>query len=118
MMFPHFLNCLDMLFEQFLSVLRGAVKVDTFLKEEGIPLQYQKQPGTQGQTNSQGVSSIVNSSTASSAVSGASELAHKSISELLRMRKYAHSLVSLECRKHACMFVINMYTNNKIVLWA
>ena len=91
MTFPHFLNCLDMLFEQLLSVLRGAVKVDSFLKDEGIPLQ-QKQK----QTNIPSDSSIANSSTASSALSGATELAHKSISELLRLRKDAHSLASLD----------------------
>ena len=96
MTFAHFMNCLDMLFEQLLSVLRGAVKVDTFLKEEGIPLQQTQKQKNHPQTSKTLGSehnSMINSS---AALSGATELAHKSISDLLRARKEAHSLVSFE----------------------
>ena len=99
MTFSHFLNCLDMLFEQLLCVLRGAVKVDTFLKEEGIELKH-KQQSNQNQGSQKGGSGLALSSTASAALSGAAELAHKSISDLLRVRKDAHSLISLDEMKN------------------
>jgi len=69
MTFETFMDCLDMLFEQLLEILKGAVGVQGFGKEEGVHLD---------------------------SVQPAAELSSKSISELMRLRKEAHSLVTLE----------------------
>jgi len=77
-----FENCLGMLLEQLSSLLRCAVQVDDFCL-------------------SQGYSFVNNDSSSSSTpmgkvVTSAAELCYKSIAELLRLRKEAHSLISLE----------------------
>jgi len=77
-----FENCLGMLLEQLSSLLRCAVQVDDFCL-------------------SQGYSFVNNDSSSSSTpmgkvVTSAAELCSKSIAELLRLRKEAHSLISLE----------------------
>lgn len=104
MAFPQFLNCLEILFEQILCVLRGAVRVDSFLKEEGLALQHSQSlspastdaSNDKDHQNNHQKDDVVTVITASAAVSQASELAHKSISELLRLRKESHSLISFE----------------------
>ena len=71
MTLERFADCLDMLFEQLLDILKSAVCVQEFGKEEGVDF-------------------------STSILTAAAELSSKSISELLRLRKEAHSLVSLE----------------------
>ena len=78
MTFEQFMDCLDMIFEQSLSLLRSAAKVNKFCLEEGISL---KEDETSRDV---------------SALSAASDLSHKSISEILRLRKYAHSLITFQ----------------------
>lgn len=78
MTLERFLDCLDMLFEQITSLLKASVDVKEFCKQEGIVM------------NDEETSLTVQ------AVTSAAELSAKSISELLRLRKDAHSLVSLE----------------------
>jgi vacuolar protein sorting-associated protein 54 len=106
MTFEQFMDCLDMLFEQLLSRLRSALAVSKFLRQEGIVLRDDIDGGGTGTTgesgHSSGSSTALSSAdpsgganTASAALTTASELAHKSISELLRLKKDAHSLLSL-----------------------
>jgi vacuolar protein sorting-associated protein 54 len=78
MNFEQFMDCLDMIFEQSLGLLRSAAAANKFCLEEGISFKEDE--------NSRG----------SSALSAASDLSHKSISEILRLRKDAHSLISFE----------------------
>ena len=78
MTFDQFMDCLDMIFEQSLNLLKSAAAVNKFCLEEGISLKEDE------------------SSTEPSALWAASELSHKSISEILRLRKDAHSLITFE----------------------
>ena len=78
MNFEEFIDCLDMIFEQSLTLLRSAAAVNKFCLEEGISLKEDE------------------SSRDVSALSAASDLSHKSISEILRLRKDAHSLITFE----------------------
>lgn len=78
MNFEQFMDCLDMIFEQTLNLLQGASAVNKFCLEEGIELK--EDEGTHS----------------TSALAAASDLSHKSISEILRLRKDAHSLISFE----------------------
>jgi vacuolar protein sorting-associated protein 54 len=72
MTLERFADCLDMLFEQLLDILKSAVGVQQFGNDEAVDF------------------------SASTILTSAAELSSKSISELLRLRKEAHSLVSLE----------------------
>lgn len=78
MNYEQFMDCLDMIFEQSLSLLQSAAAVNKFCLEEGISLKEDE------------------NSRVSSALSAASDLSHKSISEILRLRKDAHSLITFE----------------------
>ncbi len=78
MNFEEFMDCLDMIFEQSLTLLRSAAAVNKFCLEEGISLKEDE------------------SSRDVSALSAASDLSHKSISEILRLRKDAHSLITFQ----------------------
>jgi len=71
MTLERFGDCLDMLFEQLLDVMKSAVGVQDFGKKEGVDLSM-------------------------STLSSSGELSTKSISELLRIRKEAHSLITLD----------------------
>jgi len=71
MTFERFKDCLDMLFEQLIDILKSAAGVQEFGKEEGVDLSIET-------------------------VAAAIELSCKSISELLRLRKEAHSLITLD----------------------
>ncbi len=81
MNYEQFMDCLDMIFEQSLSLLQSAAAVNKFCLEEGISLKEDE------------------NSRDSSALSAASDLSHKSISEILRLRKDAHSLITFEDMK-------------------
>jgi vacuolar protein sorting-associated protein 54 len=77
MTLERFMDCLDMLFEQLIAMLKASAGVCEFCLEEGIIMDNENDFAAQ-------------------AVMSAAELSSKSISELLRLRKDAHSLVSLE----------------------
>lgn len=77
MTLERFMDCLDMLFEQLIAMLKASGGVCEFCREEGIVVDNENNFAAQ-------------------AVTSAAELSSKSISELLRLRKDAHSLVSLE----------------------
>ena len=77
MTYPDFFNCLEMLIEELQSILQMARQVDEFASEAAIFPDPQKRW------------------TKTVMVSGA-DLAAKSIAELLRLRKEAHSLITLD----------------------
>jgi len=91
MTFDQFMDCLDMLFEQILSRLRSAMAVSKFLLQEGLVLRDEGDLATEDAGDDTSAAA-----TSSSALAVASELSHKSISELLRLKKDVHSLLSLE----------------------
>lgn len=125
MTLQRFMDCLDMLFEQLLALLTSASMVDEFLVAEGV--QIWDGDSVTGENDARGElrgstdeSSPDTSHVAvpvtplSSVVAAASELSSKSISELLRLRKDAHSLVTLGEMKaiwDACMtFTLQLET--------
>ena len=98
MSLDQFLDCLKMLFEQVLGLLWGAVAVNKFCISEGILLDdraaaNEATNSTDGPGNE--ASQRTKSATAA-ALSAAADLAEKSVSELLRLRREAHSLVSFD----------------------
>ena len=95
MSLDRFLDCLDMLFEQLLSMLTSAKGVDGFCVEERFHFRDGEDGENQVPANAEEESRVTNGPMAS-VVASAAELSSKSISELLRLRKEAHSLVSLE----------------------
>lgn len=86
MTLDRFLDCLDMLFEQLLALLTSASGVDEFCMTEHFSFEEGK-PAATGASEAPGPMTSV--------VTSAAELSSKSISELLRLRKEAHSLVTL-----------------------
>ena len=89
-----FLDCMDMTMEQLLSLMSSASAVDVFCVKREFDFQDEKGGGIPNQGQSDSSATAV--SPMASVVVGAGELASKSISELLRLRKDAHSLLSLE----------------------
>jgi len=89
MTLERFLDCLDMLlFEQLTALLKASVGVKDFLAQEGIFMEQ--------------------------VVTSAAELSSKSVSELLRLRKDAHSLVTLNEMKRlwdVCMSFTTQFEN-------
>lgn len=105
MTFDQFMECLEMLFEQILGEVKSALSVSRFLRQEGIILRddiaADGSNATQPAFVAHGSSTLEEDTSSlpvssSSALSTASELAHKSIAELLRIKKDAHSLIGLE----------------------
>ncbi|KAL7580100.1 hypothetical protein ACA910_012861 [Epithemia clementina (nom. ined.)] len=92
-----FLDCLDMTMEQLLALLSSAAAVDAFCAKEGFSFQDDSNTGDDKPTiayqSDQPTGSI---SPMSAVVIVAAELSSKSISELLRLRKDAHTLLSLD----------------------
>ena len=82
MTYPAFYNCLQLLIEEIQSILTMAHRVDEFCASENIF--GEESPDTQQQQR-----------WTQQAVAQGSELATKSIAELLRLRKEAHSMISL-----------------------
>jgi vacuolar protein sorting-associated protein 54 len=98
MTLERFLDCLDMLFEQLVTLLKASVAVKDFCAKEGISMQ----PHESGDDLTVQI------------VTSAAELSCKSISELLRLRKDAHSLVTLEEMKRlwdVCMSFTTQFEN-------
>jgi Vps54-like protein len=87
-----FLDCLDMIFEQILVLLHSAHAVNEFCRAEGFYFQDDSGVGS-GETDT--ADAAIPNAPLSSVVAAASELSSKSISELLRLRKDSHSLVTL-----------------------
>lgn len=85
MTLDRFLDCLDMTMEQLLTLLASATAVDKFCVEEGFDFRDESDSST-----------TIKTSPMAGVVAAAAELSSKSISDLLRTRKEAHSLLSLE----------------------
>mmetsp|Transcript_12199 Transcript_12199/g.33853 ORF Transcript_12199/g.33853 Transcript_12199/m.33853 type:complete len:1132 (+) Transcript_12199:133-3528(+) len=87
MALDRFLDCLDMTMEQLLALLTSASDVAAFCTIEGFSF---REENASEEPFASGTSPLV------AVVTAAAELSSKSISELLRLRKDAHSLLSLE----------------------
>jgi vacuolar protein sorting-associated protein 54 len=85
-----FMQCLDLIFENIITLLKSAAGVNKFCIEEGISFKDKEE----SEDKLSGKDSL--SSSAQNALLAGAELSHKSISEILRLRKDAHSLVSFE----------------------
>jgi vacuolar protein sorting-associated protein 54 len=90
MSLDRFLDCLDMMFEQLLSMLTSASGVNEFCVEEGYTFGDEDLSGLHGDSCDSSITPMA------SIILSAAELSSKSVSELLRLRKEAHSLVTLE----------------------
>jgi vacuolar protein sorting-associated protein 54 len=90
MNFQQFMECLDLIFENIISLLQSAAGVNKFCIEEGINFK-----DTDESEDTVSEADSLSSSSQSALLAGA-ELSHKSISEILRLRKDAHSLVNFE----------------------
>lgn len=92
MSFDQFMECLDMIYEHTLSLLKSAAGVNKFCLEEGISFK-----DSDTNKNGEGAdSSKKSSSTKTSALAAGADLSHRSISEILRLRKDTHSLITFE----------------------
>lgn len=87
MTFEQFTSCLEILMEQITSVLLTSSSVETFFKEEGFDDFFTSVVDTNNKTTK---SNII------TPFASALDLAQKSFVELLRLRKDAHSLLSLD----------------------
>ena len=98
MSFDQFMECLDMIYDHVLSLLKSAAGVNKFCLEEGISFKDEdaldKRSVDDG-SNSRG-NGNVSSSSSPSALSAGADLSHRSVSELLRLRKDTHSLITFE----------------------
>jgi vacuolar protein sorting-associated protein 54 len=83
MTYPAFYNCLQLLIEEIESILKMAYRVDEFCSSEGI---FEEESGNRQQQQQRWTKE---------AVAQGSDLATKSIAELLRLRKESHSLITL-----------------------
>jgi vacuolar protein sorting-associated protein 54 len=97
-----FLDCLDMLFEQMLALLGSAKSVDEFCIKENVWFD-EEVIGKQAEKDHQNLQPTPVSNTPTtketpfeSVIIATSELSSKSISELLRLRKDAHTLITLD----------------------
>lgn len=98
MSLDQFFDCINMLFEQVIGLLSGAFAVNKFCIDEGFILDdagMQEKSGAASPANGQLKSQHTPSATAA-ALAAAADLSEKSVSELLRLRREAHSLVSFD----------------------
>lgn len=106
-----FLDCLDMLFEQLLALLTSAANVDYYFVAAGLKFQdVDEDDAIENAIIGDELSSTSAEATSptplSAVIASGCELSSKSTSELLRLRKDAHSLVTLGEMKsiwEACM---------------
>jgi len=101
MSLDQFFDCINMLFEQILGLLWGAVAVNKFCIDEGIFLPDAGSSKENGfspinEMGFEGESSHLAPSATAAALAAGADLSEKSVSELLRLRKEAHSLVSFD----------------------
>jgi vacuolar protein sorting-associated protein 54 len=90
MAYPAFYNCLQLLIEEIQTILTMAHRVDEFCASENVFADESSPDGGEEQKLQQQQQRWTKS-----AVAQGSELATKSIAELLRLRKEAHSIISL-----------------------
>ena len=95
MSLDQFLDCLKMLFEQVLGLMWGAVAVNKYCISEGILLEDNRAPSNEAANSTDGSAQHSKSATAA-ALAAAADLSEKAVSELLRLRREAHSLVSFD----------------------
>lgn len=93
MSFEQCMDCLLMIFEQVLGSLQSASGVSKFCLEEGISFKDEEYSEESKTSNISKVSQSL-SLASPSALATASDLSLKSVSEILRLRKEAHSLIS------------------------
>ena len=100
MSFDQFMECLDMIYDHVLSLLKSAAGVNKFCLEEGISFKDEdaldKRSGDDGSNSHVNANVSSSSSSSPSALSAGADLSHRSISELLRLRKDTHSLITFE----------------------
>ena len=100
MSMDQFFDCINMLFEQVLVLLWGTFNVNKFCIDEGFRLDDHDQhafPGVHAVACSGERYPQQNDPSATAvALGAAADLAEKSVSELLRLRREAHSLVSFD----------------------
>lgn len=113
--FEQFMECLDLLFSEILGRLRNAAEVNRFLKLSSIDLMKQK-----SSIEEDNLPNSERSQNKDNGIPSVTEIAHKSISDLLRQRKELHSLVSLDEMKQlwdACLsFTLQLesFTGSKV----
>lgn len=113
MSLEQFFDCIDMLFEQVLALLWGAFAVNRFCIDEGFVLDddaagalsssgsadaegRSSSSGEGGERATRGGTPRRAPSATAAALAAAADLSEKSVSELLRLRREAHSLVSFD----------------------
>ena len=102
MSLEQFIDCINMLFEQVLGLLWGAAAVNKFCIEEGLifddKLDHLDLTAANSDTNGHSNESNTQHtpSATAAALAAAVDLGEKSVSELLRLRREAHSLVSFD----------------------
>jgi len=110
MSLDQFFDCINMLFEQVLGLLWGAFAVNKFCIDEGFILddntsvsssgnadtEMQPSASTGGGGGSYERKSSHTPSATAASLAAAADLSEKSVSELLRLRREAHSLVSFD----------------------
>ena len=113
MSLEQFFDCINMLFEQVLALLWGAFAVNKFCIDEGFILDdnhhQNANNATSSSSSSSGGKAAADSkssqqqhtpSATAAALAAAADLSEKSVSELLRLRREAHSLVSFDGMRH------------------
>lgn len=93
MTYPAFYNCLQLLIEEIQSILSMAHRVDEFCASEGIF--GEGSSSSNSHDNDNDANPRQKQRWTKEAVAQGADLATKSIAELLRLRKEAHSLISL-----------------------
>lgn len=94
MSFDEFMECLDMIYEHTLSLLKSAAGVNKFCLEEGISFKDDSDTNTENGGNFKKAN--INSSSSPSALTAGADLSHRSISDILRLRKDTHSLITFD----------------------
>jgi vacuolar protein sorting-associated protein 54 len=94
MTYPAFYSCLQMLIEELQSITTMAHNVDHFCEVENLFSSHDSQSSGQGQQLNGGNQGQTRWTQV--ALNQAAELSTKSIAELLRLRKEAHSLITLD----------------------
>ncbi len=89
MSFDQFMECLDMIYEHTITLLKSAAGVNKFCLEEGISFKDDESLESEAVVES-------NKSTNPSALAAGADLSHRSISEILRLRKETHSLITFD----------------------
>ena len=100
MSLEQFFDCINMLFEQVLGLLWGAFAVNKFCIDEGFILDDNAQKNNPLPSKGEKPGAQHTPSATAAALAAAADLSEKSVSELLRLRREAHSLVSFDGMRH------------------